>query len=260
MKLDVICDTNIWYNIGNGVIKPEDIEQYSLIATFYNFEELLTSHNLLKNFHNVRRAAKAIVTYSSKQILENGFLHLAKIIDPHFEDTRYNYNLGLRNWNEVRAIARQDESFTLSPESEKEYLMNIQSSDSNSNNVARLENRFVNDVKGHSKELKKKNERDYLRKRLQGIVFELNDQLKQFSYGKVQLQRQQIKLIELFVTTSLQFSRGLEIGGMVVKPNDIYDLYNMIYTKPGMKYFTFEKKWIRMITEGGLSDYLVTLK
>jgi hypothetical protein len=257
MKIEVICDTNIWYNIGNGTIKPEDFEGYSLVATFYTFEELLTSHNLLKNFQNVRRAAKAIVTYSNKQILENGFLYLARMIDPFFEDTRYNYSLGIRNWGEVRAIANQDAAFTLSPELEVEYLKNIQNSDTVSTDVAKLENQFVADVKKHSKQLKEKDEKKYLRKRFQGILSELDDYLKEFSYGKIQLDKGQIKNIELFLTTSLQFSRSLEISGMVVKPHDIYDLYNLIYTKPGMKYFTLENRWKRLISDGGLSNYLL---
>jgi hypothetical protein len=257
MKTEVICDTNIWYNIGNGTLKSEEFGEYALVATFYNFEELLTTHNLMNNFQNVRRAAKAIVTYSSRQILENGFLYLARTIDPYFEDIRYNYNLGIRNWNEVRAIAKQGPSFTLSPELKKEYLKNIQNSDAISIDVANLENQFVLGVKKHSKQLKEKNEKEYLRKRFHGILFELDDYLKQFSYGKVQLQKDHIKIIELFLTASLQFSRALEIGGMVVKPNDIYDLYNLIYTKPEMKYFTLENRWKRLINDGGLSHYLL---
>ena len=257
MKIEVICDTNIWYNIGNGTLEPKEFEEYALVATFYNFEELLTSHNLLKNFQNVRRAAKAIVTHSSSQILENGFLYLARTIDPYFEDTRYNYNLGIRNWNEVRAIARQDSSFTLSPELEMEYLKNVQNSDTISTDVANLENQFVLGVKEHSKQLKEKDEKEYLRKRFQGILSELDDYLKQFSYGKIRFRKEHIKIIELFLTAALQFSRSLEIGGMVVKPNDIYDLYNLIYTKPGMKYFTLENRWKRLINDSGLSHYLL---
>jgi hypothetical protein len=88
-------------------------------------------------------------------------------------------------------------------------------------------------------------------------MLELNDYLNQFSYGQVEIRTGQVKDIEFFLTAFLQFSRNLEIAKWVVQPNDLYDLYNLIYVKPGMKYFTREKRWINLIAEAGVGHYLL---
>jgi hypothetical protein len=150
-QVKVICDTNIWYYLGNGTLDPNLFTGYSLVATFYNFEELITSGNLLTDFPSVMKASRAIVKYSDEQILENAFLYLANMIKPSFEDRRYNYNLGIRNWTEVRAIARQPDGFVLTRELKKEYEKNIHSRTSGGNDIAKLENDFVSTVKAYSK-------------------------------------------------------------------------------------------------------------
>ena len=162
-QLRVVCDTNIWYYLGNGTLDPTKLKDYSLVATFYNFEELITSKNILTDFPSVMNAARAIVKYSSEQILENAFLYLANSIKPRFEDRRYNYNLGIRNWNEVRAIASQDDGFVLTPALRSEYEKNIQSRTAGGKDVAELENEFVVSVKEYSKRLWKNNEKKYLK-------------------------------------------------------------------------------------------------
>ena len=86
---------------------------------------------------------------------------------------------------------------------------------------------------------------------------ELNDYLHQFSYGQVQVERDDVKNIEFFLSAFLQFSRNLEIAKWIVKPNDLYDLYNLIYVRPGMKYFTQEKRWRNLIVEAGVGHYLL---
>jgi len=259
MKTDVICDTNIWYNLGNGHLGPSKLTDYSLVATFYNFEELITTPNIFGNFQQVRGATQAIVNHSSKQILENAFLYMARTINPHFEDKRYSYNLGIRNWAEIRRMAALDNSFQLTPELIAEYRKNIQSRVGQGETVASIENQFVSRVKAHSKKLWKESQKKYFKKRLEGLIFELNDYLTMFSDGQVALHNRSLKNFELFLTAFLQLSINTEIAKWIVQPNDTYDLYNLIYVKPGDKYFTKEKRWINLITEAGLADYLLVI-
>ncbi len=257
MKTDVICDTNIWYYLGTGHLDPSKLTDYSLVATFYNFEELITSPNIIGNFQQVRGAAQAIVDHSSKQILENAFLYITRFINPHFEDKRYSYNLGIRNWAEIRSMAALDNSFRLNPELIAEYNKNIQSRVGQGDTVASIENQFVSRVKAHSKKLWKESQKKYFKKRFEGLIFELNDYIMLFSDGQVTLRNKSLKNFELFLTAFLQLSRNTEIAKWVVQPNDAYDLYNLIYVKPGDKYFTKEKRWINLITEAGLANYLL---
>ncbi|SKC47143.1 hypothetical protein [Ohtaekwangia koreensis] len=257
MKTDVICDTNIWYYLGDGTIDPNSLKDYSLIATFYNFEELITTPNNLTNFQQVRRAAKAIVNYSSKQYLENAFLYLANQITPNYEDTKYGYNLGIRNWAEIRRMAALDDSFQLTPELKAEYEKNAINRGKQGQQVAQIENDFVTNVKAHSKKVWKTNSSKYFKERFKGILLELNDYLKMFSDGRIEMQGKHIKQVELFLTAFLQFSKNTEVAKWVVKPNDAYDLYNLIYVKPGSKYFTRENRWKNLIAEAGLDHYLL---
>lgn len=257
--MEVICDTNIWYYLGNGTLKPAQLTGTTLVATFYNFEELITTPNIITDFQTVRKAAKAIVNHSSRQVLENAFLHMANTIDPFFEDKRYSYNLGVRNWGEIRNIAALDDSFQLTPELLKEYQKNINKRLGQGQAVATIENQFVLKVKNHSKKLWKESQKKYYKERFKGIVLELNDYLKMFSDGQVSIQNGNLKRFELFLTAFLQLSRNVEIAKWVMQPNDAYDLYNLIYVKPGDKYFTREKRWINLITEVGLSHYLLIL-
>lgn len=259
MKANVICDTNIWYYLADGTIDPDNLKNQSLVATFYNFEELITSPNTLTNFQQVRKAAKAIVDHSDKLILENAFLYLANLIDPRFEDKRYSYNLGIRNWAEIKRMAALDDSFQLSSELRAAYQMTAASRVNNGKDVAQIENDFVQKVKTHSKKVWKENSSKYFRERFKGIVFELNDYMKVFSDGKIEFKTTQLNNIEFFITAFLQFSRNLEIAKWVVQPNDAYDLYNLIYVRPGDKYFTREKRWKNLINEAGIGHYLLEL-
>jgi type IV secretory pathway component VirB8 len=68
----------------------------SLVATFYNFEELITSPNISTDFQKVRSAAKAIVNHSSKQMLENAFLYMAR----HAKSGNKYFTMG-KKWQQV---------------------------------------------------------------------------------------------------------------------------------------------------------------
>jgi hypothetical protein len=81
--------------------------------------------------------------------------------------------------------------------------------------------------------------------------------MEAFSNGRLDIKGKSLQQIELFLTAFLQFSRNVEIAKWVVQPNDAYDLYNLIYVKPGDKYFTREKRWKNLIIEGGLEQYLL---
>ena len=37
---NIICDTNIWYDIANGNIKPEKIKRLNLVGTAVNVVEI----------------------------------------------------------------------------------------------------------------------------------------------------------------------------------------------------------------------------
>ncbi len=56
----VICDTNIWYNIAEGIIDPNDHLDVDLIATGVNVLEFASTENFQKDIELVKRAVMAM--------------------------------------------------------------------------------------------------------------------------------------------------------------------------------------------------------
>lgn len=255
----IICDTNVWYGIGNGTLDPSKLSGLNLVATFYNFQELITSPNNLTDFQMVRRAAKAIIDHSSEQVLENAYLYLANMIDSRYEDTRYAYNIGLRNRGYIRHLASLSSSYQLTATEIKDYQNIVAQKTTGGAGVALIDNDFATRVKAYSKRQWKASQQKYYDERFKGLLFELNDYLKLFSNNRLEVMGVDVKQIELFLAASLQFVRNLELAKWVAQPNDTYDLYNLIYVTPRDKYLTLEKRWQRLIVEAGLQDYLLIL-
>ena len=61
--MDVICDTNIWYNIGSGNITPVEDKDVNLWGTFLSIDELSKTGKLLNPdlSENVRRAIQEMI-------------------------------------------------------------------------------------------------------------------------------------------------------------------------------------------------------
>jgi hypothetical protein len=258
MKTKVVCDTNVWYNIGEDLLAAEKLSEYCLVATFYNFEELNTSPKTVSNFHKVRRASKAIIDHSCEQILENAILYLARLTNPYHVDKKFHYNLGIRNWNEIRLMGKLAHDFECTPEVTSLYQQNVARKISESQQVSKIENTLALNVQKEARKAWKQNKQNYFKSSLKGIIGFLNVALR--DSDAIELTKEfDISQIELFLSAFLYYYKGLEIGKMVAQPNDMYDLFNLIYVRPGMKYLTMEKRWRSIIAEAGLSHYLLII-
>jgi hypothetical protein len=51
---------------------------------------------------------------------------------------------------------------------------------------------------------------------------------------------------ELFLLAWEIYHKELNLGSEKLKENDWIDLFNLVYVKPGFKYWTEDKKWIRI--------------
>lgn len=82
----IICDTNIWYNLGNGKIqKPDNVK---LIATWINIVEIGFAHPEIKpklNEDECKRAAEAILKFSDDIIEMESFCYAAKRLIPQLD-------------------------------------------------------------------------------------------------------------------------------------------------------------------------------
>ncbi|NOX48733.1 MAG: hypothetical protein GXO89_17325, partial [Chlorobi bacterium] len=83
MQENIICDTNIWYDIAKGKIKPSQIEGLNLIATGLNIQEIASSPLLLRNIQLVKDTYLSIKEFSSFIIKTSPFEHLFSLFDPN---------------------------------------------------------------------------------------------------------------------------------------------------------------------------------
>lgn len=67
----VICDTNIWYNIANGLISDKQLDGVQLLGTSVNIREIASTPNLVKDIELMSRVVKAMYNYSHKVIILN---------------------------------------------------------------------------------------------------------------------------------------------------------------------------------------------
>lgn len=92
--MDIICDTNVWYEIGAGSRDISKLKaKHRLIATPVNFFEL-ASPTADMHFDHRKRAAKAIIDHSD-EIIDDPERHLASIWKIKVEPSRANYTDGL---------------------------------------------------------------------------------------------------------------------------------------------------------------------
>jgi hypothetical protein len=259
-RTKIICDTNIWYNFGDGKIPAKHAEENHLVATFYTFEELNTTYNILKDSDKVIKTSQAIVKYAKEQILENAMLYLLRTIDKYFIDDRYTYNLGMRNWNEIRLLARTQLGSKLPQAVLDMYQENIKNREREGVDIAKAENLLSDSVRQKAKKAYKDDKQKYFDNVAQNIISLLSLYLKEFTQQRVDFPfGYKFDQIELFLNAYVEYFFKLDVGGMRVQPNDAYDLYNLIYVKPGMKYWTLEKRWLRIIDDCGMGHYLFVI-
>lgn len=258
-EIKIICDTNIWYNLGDGRIDSKVAEENHLVATFYTFEELNTTYNILNDSDKVIKTSQAIIQYSKEQILENAILYLARTMDKFFVDERYTYNLGMRNWNEVRLLARTPVGSKFPQWVVDMYEENIKNREKEGVDIAKAENLLSDSVRQEAKKAYKKDKQNYFDAVANNIVSLLGLYLKEFTKEKVEFPSDyKFEQIELFLNAYVEYFFRLDVGGMRVQANDAYDLYNLIYVKPGMKYWTLENRWLTIIKDSGMGHYLFT--
>ena len=83
MKTQIICDTNIWYDLGDGSLTFNDNNEHDLIATYINIFEVTNSNNIIDDYKKVRNAVIAIKDYANGFIFESPITHLFNLLNPN---------------------------------------------------------------------------------------------------------------------------------------------------------------------------------
>jgi hypothetical protein len=248
-RMKIICDTNVWYKIAEGVFSKEKLQELHLVATFNNIKEVAKTPNLIDKYEFVAEVVRSIFRYKKEVIFFSPFVHIAKLKDPRYEFDIH-ANMGdILKFTEL--IAKGHE---IKQDKKEEFKAFIEGMKKDLEAVTAPWNKEVDRIKGNitDKKTHKKEDPTELNRALISYMVEVA------TNGKVSLKDgfdwSQLELLEK--TLSAYFLE-LEISGMKIDENDWFDLFLLAYVQPGSLVWTYEKRWLIMIKEKAkLGKYL----
>ncbi len=245
--MDVICDTNIWYNLGCGFIKPREYKDCKLWSTYLSIDELSKSDKLLddKLIEIVRLSIQQMII-NQNVIYEPPFYRLLVESIPE-----YNYDT-INNDGKIlkftQAIANNHQLTQVDKQKIREYIgIRDDRFARGTEYFTKLISDFKNSLK--DKSVLKKTKNSGISKYFISFIVKsvTNDDLPDdFDWST----------IELFEKTLDYYFFKLETTEMKIKKNDWYDLAFLVYVRPGQKIWTKDRRLRTLIKETGLGDCL----
>ena len=247
--MDIICDTNIWYNIGNGNIDTSTISSTDkLIGNYNNIDEFAGTTNLLHKYDVTKKAIQAMYSNSENNLILNPpFVHLIKIQKPNFKIDLSNHTDFMVEF--TKSIAQGS---VLIDKQKNEFKKICNERQQKLQNAADVMNIEAEKIRIATQNVEMKNRTDRIpsvRKLISSFASEQRggEHLpKNFDWRKV----------ELLENVLLDFYILLERGLRKMTANDWNDLFLLAYVQPGKKVWTKEKRWIKIINQAGMSKYL----
>ena len=244
---ELVCDTNIWYELGTNPPSADFLKNNSLIGTFHAIDELSRTPILISHYASVQKAIQSLMTYSKRTIYEPPFIYLKRQNKPAFAFNPVSELKQILLF--TRAIANGE---NLIEEKKTDYekhcenrRVNLQSAADFFNSEAAKIKPKIKDPDKHRKEDSIPINRDFISF---CVASETKDSGLDESFNWTS--------IELFESVLKMVFNDLETGAIKLTANDWYDLFNLIYVKPGQLYWTKEKKWINFIKRAGMEKYL----
>ncbi|MBO0356233.1 hypothetical protein J0656_19605 [Muricauda ruestringensis] len=245
----IVTDTNVWYKIGQDYSHFPDEPNVELpIPVLF---ELFTSQNLTKNqstFADLKLAIAAILDFKA-EIIFNHFNPIQALIKNHYPE--YDAKSGVENYlkefSALRKLSFEDCS-----------TVDL----SNFRNVISPTTDYYNKVsvayKSEIRKIGKSNFHnwDTMPKTKEIVIDLMNSEIEASQLGFPKIQDFDFSRVELFINIFNKQLRDIAITGERMKDNDWNDIFLLVYVNPGSEYWTYEKKWIRKISELGFEKYL----
>jgi hypothetical protein len=261
IKTQIICDTNIWYDLGNNCLSFPDNTKYHLIATYINLFELTNSPNIIADFEKVRKALKAIKLYASGLIYEPPLKHLKNLLYPNkleYSDESKPQIL-IDTLIDIEKI--DDDIIHVIYESNLGRRSTLQTSfiDDVSDQLQIAKEVIHNDSTSKRKFLQLLKEKEIRDKRIINVKEQVIKELKD-CYPFIldeDFNDSFWKNIELFTQARIQYFYNLKINPkMKPKINDAADMLNLVYVNEGRLYWTSDGLWHNLIRETKLEKLL----
>lgn len=249
--MKIICDTNVWYSLGVNPPSKKFLENNYLVGTFHAIDELSRTDQVITNYPIVQKAIQALITYPKMHLYEPPLIYLKRRDNP-----KYIYN----------------------PATELSGILKLTSLFANGQKITK---EIEDDFKAHSN--RRKDDLQAAADILNGIAAEIKPTItnkeKHVEENSIPLNRNLISMfvaaftsngglsdsfdwskLELFENVLKTLFNELETGAIILTQNDWYDLFNMIYVSPDDKYWTYDRKWIKLIKRAGMEKYLFDYK
>ncbi|MFW2477726.1 MAG: hypothetical protein ACN4EP_12470 [Sediminibacterium sp.] len=247
----VVCDTMVWYELAKGRIVVPDPEQYQLVCTHLSLTEIACSSNNFNKLQEVKAVISEIVKLKPEMIIQYPYEHARFLADNEYT---FEYKVEEDLIISFLRIIRNQPGEELAAGELKDYLTDIAARrKENSIDWANFQNELYK-LSGIPKSTLKKfqNSEMKLMESRKWLLFQLNQlSEKELDFSTIDWSR-----FELYENVHARYIRNLELSNFRADRNDDNDLKNMLYVQPGEKYWTLEKRWLSIIREIDLENYL----
>ena len=244
--MKIVADTNIWYYLGQAPKLFDKVKNEPIAPTFVNIYELSKSKNIVDKENLSRAAIQKIFAFRDNVIYEPPFTYISKL----HNDIKFDVVKEIGSWLEFTEKFAKGHS--IEDDKKDAFRKKVNEIWENLNSGAVLFNEEAEKIRGriiNKKEHKKKDT-------YQATGSFLNFCIETTSQRKHNLEGFDLNKVELLIKTLDHFFKTLETSKMKIQPNDWYDFAILGYVQPGDKYWTKEKRWIRLITGAICEDYL----
>lgn len=256
MKPRVICDTMIWYQIGEGKIDMTKLEDVDLIATGINIQEISSTENLLSEIDLVKKALKAMELHHSQIIEYEPWDYLLTFyVDVNYEPLSREKYLG-----DLKAFEKLIDGVVDNKLSDEQKLLELNELIETFNEPIQTLTKNMNEglIRVREKGAEKYGSRKAFVRHLQGndkSYLEIMDMFKDIFAARLNIDKAELeRKIDwnnfelLFRTWDLYYKEKTIISNSKFHENDFYDLTNMAYVAQGDYYWTLETNpWVRIM-------------
>ena len=255
----VICDTNIWYDLGEGIISFNQSDEYELCCTHLSLYELIHTERLKEDHIKVSLACKAVLAYSKRFIQEPPLVYLTNLLQPVDKKISNSNFLGAIEYLASGQLLDEDVMNELDKHIAS-YKNTLQKSfisplfdEIGVMRTIFAENKSI--ILKYKEGIKRE---DKWKRRIEVLKSKIIKEISPaYPISETNFNEAFWKKIQFYMRSRIAYSEKLKLDKtMKPEPNDAVDLVNLIYVDADSLYWTNDKRWKNIIKEAMLGNYL----
>lgn len=244
-KINVICDTMLWYHISKTRVKDDFKLKHNLIGTYINAIELNATENLIKYHEDANQAIISLNKFAYYIIEHDPFDYIIiENINPEYSNV-IDYGL----FESLSTLIKYDLSDFLNDHVKVKELREF------IDTVNEPYIRLSDGINTALPELRKtySNKQSF---KASSTVWEVYDMVLKIIIERINIKiEHSLENCELFIVMQDKYFRMLITDEKFkAEPNDFNDLMNMVYVGKNDKFYTQEKKWIEFAKQAKMYD------